>query len=379
MVVRFVRTTWGGVAEVALAVLLVGGIFTVAGGASTTPNLPPLTPEQLVASTIQGLASPPPVAGHVSVDLGLGLPQLPNEGPAAFARAGDLISYLLGDHRLHVWRSSGGVRLTDLLPLAEKSLVVSVAERDAWAWDSESYTAYHLRGPGDRPGAGGALATGGTKGDGYGPIGFPAGLLDPVKLAGAAIAAITPTTAVSVSTPVRVAGRAAYELVLEPRSGETLVGSIRIDVDAERHVPLGVLVFARGASKPAISVVFTGVSFDPIEPSTFRFSPPPGAKVVEASDLAGHGAQEGSKGLGLGEYLAGPPRLFGHDWETIVAVPVSNLPEIVGGPAGALLSRFLPFSGPLLSVRLVDRGDHGWLVYGAVPQKALAAVDPELA
>jgi hypothetical protein len=379
MVVRFVRTSWGAVAAVALAVLLVGAIFTVAGGASTTPNLPPLTPEQLVASTIQGLASPPPVAGHVSVDLALGLPTLPNEGPAAFARAGDLISYLLGDHRLHVWRSSDGVRVTDLLPLAEKSFFVSVADRDAWAWDSESYTAYHLGAPADRSGGGGALGLGGTKGDGYGPIGFPAGLLDPEKLASAAIAAITPTTAVSVGTPVRVAERDAYELVLQPKTGETLVGSIRIDVDAERHVPLGVLVFARGASRPAISVAFTGVSFDPIAPSIFRFSPPPGAKVVEASDLSGHGAQESSKGLGLGEYLAGHPRVFGHDWATIVAVPISNLPQVLGGPAGSLLSKLLPFSGPLLSVRLVDRGDHGWLVYGAVPQKALAAVEPELA
>ena len=82
-----------------------------------------------------------------------------------------------------------------------------------------------------------------------------------------------------------VAGRRAYELVLEPRQAGSLVGSVRLAVDGTTHVPLRVQVFARGAQDPAFSVGFT--SFEPTAPadSVFAFTPPPGAKVT-TKDLA---------------------------------------------------------------------------------------------
>ena len=39
---------------------------------------------------------------------------------------------------------------------------------------------------------------------------------------------------------------------------------------------------------------------------------------------------------------------------------------------------FLPFSGPLFSVRLAVRGDHAWVLAGAVPQSALERASAEL-
>ena len=37
-----------------------------------------------------------------------------------------------------------------------------------------------------------------------------------------------------------------------------------------------------------------------------------------------------------------------------------------------------PYSGPLFSVRFVERGDHSWIVAGFVPQSALVLIEPQL-
>jgi hypothetical protein len=38
----------------------------------------------------------------------------------------------------------------------------------------------------------------------------------------------------------------------------------------------------------------------------------------------------------------------------------------------------LPYAGPLGSVDLLDRGDHAWVLAGAVGLSALRAVEPSL-
>src|SRR5205823_7231755 len=91
--------------------------------------------------------------------------------------------------------------------------------------------------------------------------------------------AIDPTTTVRGGAPERVAGRDAYRLILEPRMVRTLIGRIEIAVDAEHRMPLGVTVFARGAESAALSAAFSGVSFDAVQASIYRFAPPRGATV----------------------------------------------------------------------------------------------------
>ena len=60
-----------------------------------------------------------------------------------------------------------------------------------------------------------------------------------------------------------VAGRDAYELVLAPKDTRSLVGQVRLAVDAETSVPLRVQVFGRAsADGPAFSVGFTKISFE---------------------------------------------------------------------------------------------------------------------
>src|SRR5205823_10713599 len=107
-------------------------------------------------------------------------------------------------------------------PFSELSFVAS--RTDAWAWDSSAFTAYHL-GPYPRVPGGAGESRNGT-----GEAPGPAGLLDPLDLARRTLRALSPTTRVSVGGTARVAGRAAYVLVVEPRTSATLVGRIEVSI-----------------------------------------------------------------------------------------------------------------------------------------------------
>jgi hypothetical protein len=356
------------------ALVLVGVAASVAARPSSAPSLPPISSERLIASTLGALAQDGPVAGRLTAHLDLGLPAIPNEGPgAAVSGAAGFLASLTGNHRLRLWSSADGFRSADLLQASERAIFVS--RTDAWAWDFDSFTAYHLGRPqsgrgleheGDRPGL---------------------DLIDPLALARKALEAITPSTQVVVTGTTRVAGRDAYVLGLEPRTSETLVGRIEVAVDAERRIPLHVAVIPRGRTAAAISVGFTSISFASIDPSVYRFTPPPGATVRDLSrELGGKrkGAEQGSEysvrdeHVSNGAFGQAPARLFGHDWTTVVALRTPSMATLRGSETGFDPTSLLPLSGPLLSVRLVDHRDHGWLVYGLVPQSALVAAAREL-
>jgi hypothetical protein len=357
----------GGIA----AVLIASGLIVAAKTASSSPNLAPVAPDRLIASMLLAMERHPQLSGHVATHVDLGLPQLPTLGPDASSGMAAVLSAINGDHSLRVWRSDGSLRLSESLEFGERSLIVT--PEDAWAWDSGLYTAYHL---GPLPSA----------------TGFPgrdapshADMLDPLSLARRALGAIDASTAVSLGRPARVAGRGAYVLVLAPRTDQTLIGRVEISVDAVRRLPLRVAVFARGARSPSASVGYTSVGFGPVDPAVFRFNPPPGAKVVPGQDLFAS-QRDGANGTRAepGDEYTGYPgggapiRTFGRGWATIIALRTASLANHLGKSAGIDLSSFLPFSGPLFSIRLVTRGDHDWVVYGFVPQPALAAVEQEL-
>jgi hypothetical protein len=200
-------------------------------------------------------------------------------------------------------------------------------------------------------------------------------LVNPETLAEEALRAIDPSTAVTVSGTDRVAGLDAYVLTLTPRTTATLVGRIAIAIDASTRRPLRVEVFARGASSPAVSVGFRSVSFDPIDPATYRFTPPSGATVRSLpSFMGGHddaptGAPSARE---AGEYV----KVFSTGWSTVVAYRLPGSSDL--GSSEAVLGRFLPFSGPLFSLAMADRGDHTWLLVGAVPPSRLTAVQGSL-
>jgi len=77
----------------------------------------------------------------------------------------------------------------------------------------------------------------------------------------------------------RIAGRAAYVLTLTPTAEDTVFGSLRVAIDGERFVPLGVEVFAKGQGEPTLAAGFTRVSFDPAPEGAFTFTAPEGATI----------------------------------------------------------------------------------------------------
>ncbi len=339
---RFARTR-----SIALVVVAALGLALAAGlsigRADEPPDLPPIAADELLASSLLALAERTPISGTVQTHLDLGLPQL----PGALADPAGPAQLLLADQTFKIWRSSDGVRVAQILPFAER--VLAVNPTDVWAWDSDRFTAWHVPVPsGVRP----------PPGPSFG---------DPQALAGTVLEGTAPYADVSVDRTTWVAGRAAYVLVLAPTSSDTLVGRIEAAIDAGTRLPLRLQVFARGSLDPAIEAGFTSVDVGPIDPSMFTFVPPDGATVEEISpgDLEGTGRDEA---VAAGDFPQ--VRTFGEGFGLVVAVRVTEVsPEV---------RQLLPYAGPFASADLVERGDHAWIVAGAVAPDVLARVEPKL-
>ena len=152
--------------------------------------------------------------------------------------------------------------------------------------------------------------------------------LTPQQAAQEVLAAVGPTTTVSVASNVTVAGEASYELVLAPKDSRSLIGQVRIAVDARRNVPLRVQVFPRGSATPAFQTGFTSIAFTRPAAANFVFTPPAGAKVVQESLPSGHG-QAGSKDMRDIRGRTSKPAaesVLGQGW-----LAVAVLPAIVDG------------------------------------------------
>jgi outer membrane lipoprotein-sorting protein len=240
-------------ALVVTGAVMAGSLITVAQAA---PVLPPRTPAQLLVAAAQDKG--PALYGSVLETASLGLPSLPGT-----ASPTSIMSLLTGSHTIKVWYAGPEhYRLALPASLSESDLVRSGST--AWLWQSTTNSVTEISEPAhkDKP--------------------MPAPALTPQQAASQVLAAVGPTTAVSVASNVVVAGQAAYELVLAPKDSRSLVGQIRIAVDGKNGVPLRVQVFARGAlASPAISVGFTSVTFATPAPADISFTPPAGAKITK--------------------------------------------------------------------------------------------------
>ena len=341
-----------------LVAVLVATLLATRG--RSAPSLPRVSARALVTSAIRAASRNGPVSGTASVHLDLELPSLPSSETGPGTGPLGVLSELSGDHTLRVWRSRVGVRIAELLPAAERAVFAS--RHATWLWDSTDMTASRVIPPN----------TSGTEPrppQATGPV-------DPEALSARALRAIIPTTAVTVGRPAAVAGRPVYPLVLHPRTSRTLVGAVEVDVDGATRIPLRVAITARGASGPAISSTFRSVRFDPIDPSVFSFTPPPGSRV---KTIRAPSPPERHSGTSPSRRTSSRVRTFGHGWASIVAVRIPSLSVIAAKrPSAEELLRFLPYTGPVLSVRLADRAGHAWVVAGLVPQSALAAVGSRL-
>lgn len=302
------RARW---AVPAAAVAVVAGVAagSAVSIAQAAPALPPRTAAQLLADAA-GHAAPPALTGTVVESADLGIPQLPG-----IADPTSIFSLLSGSHTLHVWYSSHHqLRLSMPVQMGESDLIVS--GHTAWLWQSQGnqvtkyVPAAGAREPRQMP--------------------TPAHEITPQQAARQALAAVGPSTKVSTEANVDVAGQAAYQLVLQPRTPSSLIGKVTIAMDAEHPgVPLRVQVFAKGAASPSIQIGYTSISFVEPSPANFTFSPPPGAHV-QTRTLGGHDGAGLQSGMGHDA-----PQVVGKDWLSVAVLPSDALTGITGGSGSA--------------------------------------------
>ena len=210
-----------------------------------------------------------------------------------------IASLLTGSHTIQVWYASPQrYRLAVPQSLSETDVVRNGSK--VWLWQSTLNTVTEFTVP--------ATAAPSPQ-----PPLQPS--LTPQQAAQLALALVGPTTTVSIDTNVTVAGQPAYELVLAPKDSRSLIGQVRIAIDASNSVPLRLQVFARGAASPAISVGYTAISFGAPSAADTSFTPPPGAQVTTANP--GSGGGQGAQG--------GDVTTIGSGWLTVLDMPSAGL------------------------------------------------------
>ncbi|MGH3616002.1 MAG: LolA family protein [Pseudonocardia sp.] len=332
----------GRIAAVGIAVGL--GLSAACSG----PGTAPVTAEELLSSVLA--AEPGPFGGTVELDNTLGLPPLPQLPQAAD-----------GTSTARVWSDGAGRgRVSIPSDTGERTLVTD--GEAFWAWNSADRTVVR-RPVGDRPNE---------------------AVTDPTVAATEALAALRPTSIISVDGTAEVAGRPAYELVLAPAPTErTLLREVRIAVDAEKRLPLRLTVLANGSSEPAVQIGFSDLTFGPQDPELFTFTPPPGATVEEAEP---HGATvEEAEPRGADRQPDGAT--VGEGWDTVLVTTLPTGTETGTREPGSQsregapfdLSAFgTPVSGPWGNGRLISTNvagaiitDDGRVAAGAVPEQVL--------
>jgi len=207
------------------------------------------------------------LSGTVVARADLGLPAIPAGGD-------DLSALLTGTHTLRVWYAAPKQARVALMGTLNETDVITNGT-DVWVWSSQENKATHRTLPANEDPTK-ALPMPMATASGFG--------MTPDALAKAALALLGPSTEVTTNGSASVAGRDAYELVLKPRDPASLIGAVRLAIDATEHFPLRVAIDARGGGDPAIEVGFTQVSFARPDDSQFAFNPPPGATVVESTE-----------------------------------------------------------------------------------------------
>ncbi len=319
------RGRWAVPAGVVAAVAAIAAISAITV-AQAAPVLPDRTPAELLAAVAGDHTAPPQLTGTVVETASLGVPQLPgDENPTS------ITSLLAGSHTLKVWYGrSGQLRLAAPVQMGESDFILN--GNTAWLWQSntDSVTKFVL------PAHRGAERK----------VMHPQTPLTPQQAARQALAAVGPSTRVTAESNVTVAGQAAYQLVVAPKSSQSLIGKVTIALDAQHlSVPLRVQVFARGASSPALQIGYTSISFVAPAAANFHFTPPPGAHVHTAlAPGTGWYRLRAAERAAHADYAQAVP---GHRQELAVGGRAARLgPVGDGGPRGQRGQRGRP-GGPV--------------------------------
>ena len=332
--------------------------------AGATVSLPPKTAEEILAMIARTEVRA--LSGTVEQTAELGLPEVPTSGPGIAPGAVSALEFLTGSHTARVYVDGPlRARLQVLDQMAERDVVINGG--DAWFYNSRDNSATHLTAP--------AKPTAPEK---YEPRMLPPDMAapdmaapdmpTPEAMASRFLAAVDASTEVTASESSTVAGRSAYSLVLNPRSTETLVDSVTIDVDSETGLPLGVEVRANGQAEPAYSLAYTQLDLSTPDAELFNFTPPPGATVTEkvlpvkpVPSMAMPSTPVPDPAVAEPEVRGPGAFVTGKGWDSVISLPAGSAPaELTSNPQ--LSQALQPVGGgralttSLLSVLILDDG-----------------------
>ncbi|WP_019482155.1 MULTISPECIES: LolA family protein [unclassified Arthrobacter] len=367
---------------VAVTAVMGAGVILVPLTANAAVDLPDLTAAEVLE--LAAGHSVDALSGTVEQTSDLGLPDLslingasgggmgpstaPGTDPGADGGSvptaeGAMLEMLTAPHTARVFLdgpTQARIQIQD--EMAERNLILNGDE--LWFYDSEENSAVHS-----------VIKSA----DGV-PADLP-GVQTPDQLATLLLEKADPTTEVSVGPDRMVAGRAAYQLIMTPRSNETLVGSITVDVDAETGLPLAVSVAASSGTTPAFSAAYTEISFEAPAPEIFDFTPPAGATITEAPEHGEYREHDDKRDHSDGKPEATDestePTVTGTGWGTVVEFSAGDFPT--GDPelTGMIDQLSTPVDGGrLMQTRLLNvlLTDDGRVLVGSVPADRLQAV-----
>lgn len=272
--------------------------------ASAAPDLPPISAQALLVKALDSKVDA--FSGTASLTTNLGLPALPGDVGGTSP-----LSLITGTHTLQVAANGPTEQRIALLgQMAEYDLVRNGDQ--IWVYDSSTNS------------VGYAVSKDSKKRKAKpSPAEAP---LTPQQAAQQFLAAVGPSTQLTVDGTRSVAGIAAYTLIITPKQSGSLVSKVEIAIDAQNGAPLQVAAYAVGSTTPAFELGFTSVSFAAPPASRFDFTPPKGATV---SPLGG---ETGAK---PNEQAANEqaPQVLGTDWLSVVEYHGIDLGELQASAA----------------------------------------------
>lgn len=311
------RRTWlRWIPAVAVPAVIAAGVLSGTLPANAGGALPEKTPQQVLLLVAGNNAKS--LSGTLEQSSEIGLPDLSTPGSGAGSPETAWLELLTGPHTARVYLDGPGkARMQVMDRMAERNAIRNGDE--LWLYNSKDNSAAHAQLPADVAGRHEAR---------------PGIVPTPEVLADKLLAKLDAGTDVTVGPDVQVAGRAAYNLVLTPKSDVTLVESVSIAVDGESGLPLGVELKARGQSKPAFSVAFTNLKLEAPDSAIFNFTPPPGATVTEIP-LPDHKTGDATPPSETAkEHAATRPAVTGTGWESVLEFPAGAIPMPGNAPSG---------------------------------------------
>ncbi|TQK20615.1 hypothetical protein FBY40_3153 [Microbacterium sp. SLBN-154] len=350
--------------------LLAGAAIAVPMAASGAVDLPDKTPQELIA--FAGASDVKALSGTIEQKSELGLPDIgaltrsmddAGDG-ASSAQVEDLISLVTGSHTAKVYLDGDNARLQVLDRLGERNVYIDGAAREVWYVDSESQSATKLMLPDEE-----------ELRDAYGEAAAPAEPGDPLptpdEMLDQALARLDDSTEVTVGTDARVAGREVYELILAPRTDDTLVGDVRFAIDGETGVALAASVSARGAADPAFQIAFTQVDFSAPDAGVFAFEPGTDIAVTE-KDVPLPSPDE--RDAPSTEDAAEAPSVIGEGWSAVVELPNAGMDAEQRAMLDSVTTAVEGGRVLQTSLMTVMITDDGRVLVGAVPTQRLIDV-----